>query len=66
MLLKGIKVRLCLLEHLVTESSVLDRSNHRLIQSIMRISERLIKVERLSLGQNMRIFTPYFIQITAL
>jgi hypothetical protein len=51
---------------LVTESSVLDRSNHRLIQSIMRISERLIEVERLSLGQNMRIFTPYFIQVTAL
>lgn len=66
MLLKRIKVRLCLLEHLVTESSVLDRSNHRFIQSIMRISERLIEVERLSLGQNMRIFTPYFIQVTAL
>lgn len=32
----------------------------------MRISERLIEVERLSLGQNMRIFTPYFIQVTAL
>lgn len=66
MLLKGIKVRLCLLEHFVTENSVLDRNNHRLIQSIMRFSERLIEVERLSLGQNMRIFTPFFIQVTTL